>query len=354
MGLFGGKNSIFNQAARTASGTVTNPVKTFNSAFNTKLPSTINIGGRSVGTGVGVDSLLSQARASLRDLDNTRVQAAKDRDNAQRGEIGKFYSGQFDTLQNINPIAVGTRIAQGENPSTSLKKVGGSYLSMGSAGVIPYAGKSSSFQSLMRDENTSKNTLGFSENFAGYSRGTSTLTDTGNLSNDDRNNIVQSYVKVGAVAGFGGWLNSLFSAPAAAPASEGAVLVESGTPYYTGAQVASADIAGTGVATGVGAAPVASAATPWAAYGSNAALAYSVLTGKKAPQSIGDIISEVRDGSGGRSPSDYFSGPNPYSDVTDSQSSYGGDGVAPEFSGSNALVLTGLIVGAYLVYRRFK
>ena len=343
---------------RNVSNTVSNPTKRFSQATGIKIPDKIKIGGTTIGTGSGLESVMKQTRASIRDLDNTRIQAGKDRDNAQKGEVGKYYSGYFDSLQNINPISVAEKTARGQSFETSLKKIGGSYLSMGSAGVIPYAGKSSSFQDFMRDKNVSKNTLGFSENYAGYSRGTSTLVSSGNLSNDDRNNIIQSYVKTAGVAGFGGWLNSLFSGGgAAAPATEGAVVVETGTPYYTGTTISSTEIA-TGVTTtqtvGGVAAP---AASGWLSGStlSNAAIGYSLLTGKQAPTSIGDLVTNpatqpdlgfIGDliGGGGRQ---YIS-----PDITgDGSGAYGGDNVVE--AGISPFVMIGVAVGGYLLYRKF-
>ena len=302
-----GKNSVVGQVTKFATTSVTNPIGALNTAFGANIPTSVKIAGTSVGV-----NPLTQVRATLIDLKKTQKQAAVDRENAKKGEIGKFYSGQFDRINNLNPISIAEKTVRGQSLSTTLKKAGGSLLvsnSLFPADATTFAGKSSTFQRVARDKNTSKNTFGFSENFAGFSRGGSTLVSSGNLSNDDRNNIIQSYVKVGAVAGVGGWLNSLFSgapAPAAGGASEGAVVVESGTPFAGTGAVSSADIAA-GAGTSAfpsAAAPVAAGGSGWFAQGSTAALAYSALFGGKgSPSSIGDIFT-----GGGINPGDSSGG----------------------------------------------
>lgn len=344
---------------KNVSNTVANPTKRFSQATGIKIPDKIKIGGTTIGTGSGLEGAVKQLRTSIRDLDNTRIQAGKDRDNAQKGEVGKYYSGVARNLNNLNPIAIADKTVRGQSVSTTFQKGVGSFFSGGSGGLSNFLGDSSTFQREARSEGSKKWTAGFSENYAGYTRGSDTLSKTGTLSNDDRNNMLQSVVKTGAAAGFFGWINTLFSgAPATAPVSEGAVLVESGTPYYTGTTVTSTEIA-TGVSTtttvGGVAAPVA-AGTSWGAYGTNAALAYSMLTGKSAPQSIGDIISP----GGGGTPDLGFIGDliggkgrqyiSP--DVTgDGSGAYGGDNVVE--AGISPIVLIGVAVGGYLLYRRF-
>jgi len=344
---------------RSVSNTVSNPSKKFSQATGIKIPGKIKIGGTTIGTDSGLEGAVKQLRSSVRDLDNTRVQAAKDRENASRGEVGKFYAGYTRNLNNLNPLAIAEKTARGQSLEVSGKKGIGTFLSNqgGLGGLATMAGNSSTFQREARTEGSKKWTLGFSENFAGYGRGSNTLASTGDLSNDDRNNIIQTYVKVGAVAAGGGWLESLFGGGAAAtPASEGAVLVESGTPYYTGSGVVSAEAGGGAVASGIGAgsaaAPVA-ASTPWAAYGTNAALGYSLLTGKQAPTSIGDLITnpESRPDMGfigdllGNKKGPYIS-----PDITgDGSAAYGGDNVASEI---NPFVLGGLALAAFFVVRK--
>lgn len=362
MGLFGGKNSIFNQAARTVSNSVSNPTKTFNTAFGTKLPTTINIGGKQVGTGVGVDSLLSQARSSLRDIQKTGKQANVDWNNAGKGDVGKvvsdYYEGTYNFVTTIPRTVKGyaTGTQDKENQKTLGSLLGSTFSAVGGNAGLSAIGNSSTAQKFLRSEGTKDWTFGYSENLAGAGSGYKSLTG-GNISDDDRNNIYQGYVKQGvvALAAWGG--ASAFGGEAAvAPGAEGgAVVVESGTPYYAGGQVISADIAGTGVASGVGAGTTAAAsATPWASYLSNAAIGYTLLTGKQAPTSIGDIFAGSPDQGGGGGGNYWDS--NPYADVTgNGAGSYGGDGVVEAgVGGMNPIVLTGLIVGAYLLYRRFS
>lgn len=344
---------------RDVSNTVANPTKKFSQATGIKIPTKIKIGGTTIGTGSGLESVMKQTRASIRDLDNTRLQAAKDRDNAQKGEIGKYYSGVVRNLNNVNPIAIADKTVRGQSLSTTFQKGIGSFVSGGSGGLSNYLGDSSTFQREARSEGSKKWTAGFSENYAGYTRGSETLSSRGTISNDDRNNMYQAVIKTGAAAGFAGWIESLFSgAPTAAPVSEGAVVVETGTPYYTGATVSSTEIA-TGVTTtqtvGGVAAPVASSSWLSGSTLSNAALGYSLLTGKQAPTSIGDLVTNpatqpdlgfIGDliNGGGRQ---YIS-----PDITgDGAGAYGGDNVSE--AGISPIVLIGVAVGGYLLYRKF-
>ncbi len=354
--LFGGKNSAINKGFRDvgkrATQTVMNPTKKFSQVTGIKLPDKIRIGGTTIGTDTGIQGVLKQAQSSLRDLDKGRIQAKKDISNAERGEVGKFYGGAVRNFNNINPLYIAEKTARGQSLDKTFQKAAGTFIGGSYQSIANYAGRTSSVQSALRDENLDKNTFGASGNLAGYTRGVSTLTNQGNLSNEDRNDIIQGYTKIAAVA-TGAAAYSYLTAPAT-----GAVQVAGGTGYVAPA-VTSTEIA-TGVTTTYAGVGSTTAGASWltGANATNAALAYTALTGKQAPTSIGDLITNpaTQPDLGGiadlfrpRTGASYLS-----PEVSgDGAGAYGGDGVTAENPLMQILLFSGLALAGVYLYKRF-
>lgn len=270
-----------------------------NKAFGTKIPTSVKIGG----TSVGFDPV-KQLQTSLKEVKKTSSQANTDWKNAGKGDVGKVVSTTFQ--QKYNLLTAVPRTLKGaatgtldkENQKTLGSLVAGFFGV--NQGVLNTLGTSSTFQREARRESANDWTLGFSKNFAGTSRGAIGLSNA-QLKNEDRTDITQLGVKYAAIAtvAYGG--STLFGGSAAPEG--GAVLVESGAPLAGGEVVTSSAIAplGEGVVAGSAAAPVAAAGgSSVGGWVGNTALAYGLLTGKSgAPTSIGDILT-----GGGINPSD--------------------------------------------------
>lgn len=193
---------------------------------------------------------------------DTGSSASRDFQNAGRGEVGKFVSGAGQSAYNL--AAAPVRAVSTGNYSKELQRAGGSYLNLASYNRADYLGRSPTAQRVLNKDPI------YGRNVGAYTHGVSTSARSGELSNRDRNYIVQGGIKTAAVVGAG-----LVLAPAAPSAAAGG-----GDIFAT---------AGPGSAPGVLSAP---------AYGSSGAAATSSIGASSLSASGAGTAAAASSGSG--------------------------------------------------------
>lgn len=317
------------------------------------------------------------------------------------GEIGGFYHNLANQAWGVykNPVDA----AQTGNWNKYGQQLLGDQVAtyFGVKQQSQFVGNSPTAQNLLRDPNLNKNTLGLSKNYAGTMRGVQTLTNDGTLSNSDRNDAYQYWVKgVAAAAGAGAYSSIAAgageetAATAVVDTQEGGAVELAGDTYgdlvsesvtteplyledYGAVQVDSVPLeaspeleavpsldAGVGAAPGANAANAAGAGASYAQYLGYGAIGYGVLTGKSGsgsafdlggittgdPQNadwmnqISDLLNSTNANSPNRRPSGGFSNIPVASDGTGSTA----------VGGTSILMLGALAVGGYFLAKKFK
>lgn len=222
-----------------------------------------------------------------RSINQAAIEVKKDID---KSDPGKWVGGMATSTYNL-ALAVPRAVVTGDVKKESQRFVGsaGNLVTMGSADMV---GRSSSWQNLLRSDSFKKWTLGLSENYAGITRGLSTMSRSGKLDNDDRNNMVQGGVKVAAIAAGVGAYGYLTAPAVAAPGASvgtaggafGMYPVAEGGAIYTGAAGSTSAAASSG--------GLFSGVSGMSALG-YATLARQVLGGER---SLGDFMTAITTG----------------------------------------------------------
>ncbi len=305
-----------------------------------------------------------------------------------RGEVGKFYQnlggGVYDLYKNpVDAAQTGdwqgyakkyySGVAQnwfGTGGQSQVNKNTTNY-----APINQQVGESSGAQDYLRRDDVNKYSLGYAGNYAGFSRGAASTSNTGDLSNSDRNDAYQFWVKSAAITGAivgGQAAYSAYSAPApAGPLASASEVGYAGDTVALGEGTLGADTVtlgeglgantvSSGYATqGIGAAASNSAGLGLGDY-LGMATAYKVLTGKDAYSLLGNSDS------GDSVPSDWWrnigdianktpSAPNviDYSSLLPNNPS-GYSESAPIPGGIPMVALAAVAVAGFFVMRKMK
>lgn len=341
---------------RNIETSIRNPIKHFNNATGTKLPSSVTIGGKKISTNIGTDALLKQARTSLREIKTADTNVRDAWQDAGKGEIGIWASGVGQSLYNISAAPINVVTGKSSFEKQSQKFLGG-FQNMAGFGTEGYIGRKKEITSALRDKNFNKNTGNFGKNWAGTSEGTVTLNRDGTLSNENRVDMQQMLAKAGAIVIAiltGGAAASAYGGGGAgAGAGVGAVEVGGGSAIGSGGVVTSANI-------GVGTA--AASGTPWyvtAGTGLVSSVGGGVATGlvkRGTDAATGGISNYIDDliGGGSREPGSAPGSsimPPMFSDPTGNAGSYGGDGVVSSEGISPVVMIGGALLLGFAVWK---
>lgn len=343
------------RVAKNIETTIRNPLKRVSQVTGVKLPQTIRIGGKDIGTGIGTDALLKQAKSSLRDVKQAGRQAHTDWNNASRGEIGKYIAKTGEGV--YGTVAAIPRAAISGNWEKELQRgYGNSRMAL--SPIENMIGENQGWQNALKDKNLNKWTLGTAKNFAGQTHGHATMQSSGILSNEDRVQWQQLSVKaaavVAAIFGGGAAASAYGGSGTAGAGATGTVTL--GTPTVTTVGVGTA-----GAGAGTTAAGAAAAGTPWwgtALAGAGTAVGTAVGTGliNRGTQAATDGATNWLDDliGGGRDETSPGINPPMFSDPTgNAPGSYGGDGVESFEGGGQFVAIGAACLVGYLLYRRF-
>ncbi|NJM09521.1 MAG: hypothetical protein HC883_01075 [Bdellovibrionaceae bacterium] len=338
----------------------TNPIATVNKTLKINIPTEVKIGSTKIGLDPG-----KQVQTSVQEVKKIGRQAETDWRNAGRGEIGNYIAKTAEGAYGV--VATIPRAISSGNWEKELQRgYGNSRMAL--SPIENSIGKSNSWQTFLRDENLNKNTFGTAKNFAGQTRGHSTMQSSGFISNEDRVQWQQLSVKAAAVVGaiFGG---AALAGGGAVPAGgAGAGAAGTGSSALTMPALGSSYGYGASATYGLGssAASVGAAASggSWLAtagqIGAGGGLLYSALTGRPAPASIGDIFT-----GGGINPDQggglldpiwdlIQGGREPAASVYNEAAPSALSGILPQTDEGKALLWAGVaLVAGYYLWRRF-
>lgn len=121
-------------------------------------------------------------------------------DNSSRGDVGRFVADSFSAVKSlaVAPLETayyGVRGNGREVNNTLQRAIGG--LTNVSGGLSVNLAQNN--QSFYRDKNLNAVTLGYAEDFAGFSRGARTLQNDAYLSSEDKNSAIRYGVKTGII-----------------------------------------------------------------------------------------------------------------------------------------------------------
>ena len=300
------------------------------------------------GIKISVPSISQIGKNINRAAINVGKQSEQTFKDAGRGEIGKWAGGIGQSAYNA-ALAAPRAVISG-NYSKEIQRFAGSAANLYTYGGLDYASKSNFIKKTLNDKTVDSLTLGLSGDLYSASRGTSTLSRDGSISNYDRNRIFQGVVKSVAIGGAVYAGSTYFGASSVAPGTLGAqpiVDVTAATAVPGATPILSAGAGVTSTEIGLGTATAAS--TPWytsLAQGFGTGLGVRALTaGQQAAQNLGDGADRFLDGflnGNSRSPS--------Y--VTDSQEN---SSFLPPSSQTNAvgkvLIYGALLASFYYLYK---
>lgn len=279
------------------------------------------------------------------------------------GEIAKIVKGGAESAFNtVTMIPKATyAVAQGDTKKAGkiLQKSAGSAINLKSFGLQSYFGQSSGVQNFMRDRTVDRLTLGLSGDYAGYSRGVSTLSSRGEISREDFQDALRLGGKTLAVASvfaFAGAQPPPLSGTGAGPGAGG----PGGRMYLTAMDGAGgvSGSAGASAASTFSVPPVLSGVAKTAAEGALATAKWVgtglvVGTGLSAlNRATGGKYEDVLEDVAAQTPgaTNFFDG------VRETFSNFAGGGLSGDEAsqGSSMLLWAGVAVLGFLVYQRVK
>lgn len=306
------------------------------------------------GLGIKIPSINQIGKNINRAAINVGKQAEQTWKDAGRGEVGKWAGGIGQSAYNA-ALAAPRAVVTGQY-GKEIQRFAGSAANLYTYGALDYASKSNFIKKTLNDKSVDQWTLGLSGDLYSASRGASTMSRDGQISNYDRNRIFQGIVKGAAIGGAAYAASTYFGASTVAPGTLGAqpivdVTAATAVPGATPIAIGSAGVTSTEIGLGsVAASTTAAASTPWyttLAQGVGIGIGTRALTaGQQAAQNLGDSADRFLDGfltGNNRSPASYVSDPQ------------GSVGILPPSSQTNGigrvLIWGALIYSAYYLYK---